>query len=160
MVKGRYGRKDKLIKEERHDTYRSRVKFRDGTFCTECDALYEGGRWVWGSIATGEIETVCPACRRIKDRYPAGYIRIKGSFFGENREEIINLIRNIEGKEKSSRPLQRIMDISEEKGSITVTTTGIHIARRIGDALYNSYQGELDMNYEEGQKRIRVNWER
>jgi hypothetical protein len=35
---------------------------------------------------------VCPACKRINDDYPAGVIQLSGSFFGQHKEEILNLI--------------------------------------------------------------------
>jgi hypothetical protein len=41
-----------------------------------------------------------------------------------------------------------------------IRTTGIHVARRIGDALSRAYQGELTLDYLDGEKSIRVSWER
>jgi len=41
-----------------------------------------------------------------------------------------------------------------------VTTTGIHVARRIGEALARAYKGDLSYQYAEGEKRIRVYWRR
>jgi len=45
MYKGLYERKDRLIKEKRHDVYRERIKCPEPTLCTECGALFLNGRW-------------------------------------------------------------------------------------------------------------------
>ena len=160
MTKGRYGRQDKMIKEKRHDVYRSKEKLPEPTLCSGCGALFVGGRWTWKKSSGGEHKAACPACRRIADRFPAGTIEIKGEFFKGNREEILNLISNIEKQQKEDHPLERIMDISNGRGATVVTTTGIHIARRIGEALNRSYKGDFSFQYGDGEKTVRVSWER
>ena len=50
------------------------------------------------------------------------------------------------------------MAIVKEKDCVLVTTTGIHLARRIGEALKSAYQGELDFTYGDGEKSIRLTW--
>ena len=160
MTKGRYGRQDKMIKEKRHDVYRSKEKLPEPTLCSGCGALFVGGRWTWKQSSGGENTVSCPACRRIADRFPAGTIEIKGEFFKSNRKEIINLINNIEKQQKEEHPLERIMDITNGRGATVVTTTGIHIARRIGEALNRSYKGEFSFQYGDGEKTVRVSWER
>jgi hypothetical protein len=103
---------------------------------------------------------ICPACRRVADNYPAGFIELKGAFFAEHRGEIMNLVRNIERDEKGAHPLERIGSITDESGHTLVTTTGVHIARRIGEALSRSYRGQLTYQYAESAKSIRVYWQR
>jgi hypothetical protein len=83
-----------------------------------------------------------------------------GPFFAEHREEILNLINNTESLEKKERPLERLMDIVDEKKQTRVTTTGIHLARRLGEALAHAYQGDLDFTYGDAEKSIRVIWSR
>jgi NMD protein affecting ribosome stability and mRNA decay len=160
MTKGRYGRQDKMIQEKRHDVYRSKEKWPEPTLCSGCGALFVGGRWTWKRSSGEENKVSCPACRRIADRLPAGTIEIKGEFFKRNREEIINLIRNVEKQQKEDHPLERIMDIDDGRGATVVTTTGIHVARRIGEALSRSYKGDFSFQYGDGEKTVRVSWER
>ncbi len=160
MSKNRQGRQDRLLKEKRHDTYKERGKWPEPTLCKECGALFVNGRWSWGKPPTKANEVLCPACRRTSDNLPAGYIELKGAFFQEHYDEILNLTRNIEQQEKSEHPLERIMAIIDEKDHTLVTTTGIHIARRIGEALSRSYNGDLSFQYAEGEKSIRVYWQR
>ncbi len=160
MDRSMHGRKDRLIRERRHDTYREREKWPEPTRCTECNAVFAAGRWSWTPPAKDAHKTVCPACRRTADRYPAATIQLAGAFFTEHREEIENLIRNVEALEKADHPLERIMTISDEDNHTVVTTTGIHVARRIGEALSRSYKGEYRLRYSDGEKNLRVYWER
>ncbi|MFN8455483.1 MAG: BCAM0308 family protein [Anaerolineae bacterium] len=153
-------RKDRLIKEKRHDVYQERSKWPENSRCTECGALYVNGRWTWQEAPARSNELICPACRRIMDRYPAGYLEIKGLFFAEHQDEVLNLIRNVEKQEKTEHPLERIITITSENGYPLVTTTGTHVARRMGEALSRAYKGELFFQYAEGDKIIRVSWQR
>jgi len=158
MDKGQYGRRDRLIQEKRHDTYHERRKLPEPTVCSECRAVYLEGRWAWWDAAVNAHAIVCPACQRIKDNFPAGYLEILGGFYETHREEISNLIHNLEDQEKKAHPMERLMAIAKEKDCVLVTTTGIHLARRIGEALKSAYQGELDFTYGDGEKSIRLTW--
>ena len=158
MDKGQYGRRDRLIQEKRHDTYQEQRKLPEPTVCSECGAVYLEGRWAWWEAAVNAHAIVCPACQRIKDNFPAGYLEIRGGFFASHSGEINNLIRNLEAQEKKAHPMERIMAIAGEGERNLVTTTGIHLARRIGEALNNAYQGELAFAYGDGEKSIRLTW--
>jgi hypothetical protein len=160
MDRGNHGRKDRLIKDKRRDTYRDRGKWPESTLCGGCGALFADGHWTWRKPSGETRKATCPACRRIADHYPAGRIELKGDFLGDHRDEIINLIHNTEKQESGEHPLERIMDIENENRSTIVNTTGIHIARRIGDALVRSYKGDLTYQYAEPEKSIRVYWQR
>ncbi|MDH5506135.1 MAG: BCAM0308 family protein [Anaerolineae bacterium] len=160
MRQGQTQRKNRLLKDQLHDVYRSGAKLSEPTVCPKCEAYYNKGRWTWNPAPADAVRAACPACRRIADKYPAGFIQLKGEFFNEHREEILNLVRNIETVQKADRPLERIMDIEDLGEHTLVTTTGVNIARRIGDSLARSYQGEFSFRYVEDDKSIRVYWER
>ncbi len=153
-------RNDRLIKERRKDVYMNNNALTEPSHCTGCGAVYINGRWTWNEAENKSYKTICPACKRIEDKYPAGYIEIKGKFFDEHSEEISNLILNTEKLENKAHPMERIMKIKKENDRAIVTTTGIHIARRIGEALSRSYQGLFSFQYGEEDKSIRVVWER
>ena len=116
--------------------------------------------WVWSAPPEGAKQSICPACRRIAERYPVGLIEMQGGFFVKHHDEIINLVQNIEKKEKANHPLERIMAIKERSDRALVTTTGIHVARGIGSALSNAYNGEMSMQYLGGENCIKVRWTR
>ena len=122
--------------------------------------MVKAGRWCWENSGPTCAHTTCPACQRILDRLPAGRVEVAGSFFGRNRLEIVNLIRNITNRESAEHPLERLIEMVDEHGGATFTTTGIHLARRIGEALHRSYQGVLELDYDDGDRHLRVRWRR
>jgi NMD protein affecting ribosome stability and mRNA decay len=151
---------DRLIREHEHDTYKSRRKLPEPTVCPECGAVFHRGRWAWGERPPQAHETHCPACLRIRDRYPAGYVTLSGPFLEQHEQEILGLARNIEAREKAEHALKRIMAVQHENGKILITTTDMHLARTIGDALYHAYEGEVDYEYTDEANILRVSWER
>lgn len=160
MKRPSYGRKDRLIKQKRDDVYQTRQKLAEPTVCSACGAVFMSGRWSWAKPPKEANSAVCPACRRIADNYPAGYLEIRGSFFNEHRDEILGLIQNVEEQEKTRHPLERIISITDGDEMTSVTTTGIHVARRIGEALARSYKGDFSFQYGEGRKSITIHWTR
>lgn len=159
-LKSNVRRKDRLIKDHRKDVYVDQIILKEPASCIKCNALYTNGRWTWKSTDQETVKTTCPACRRINDNYPAGYIEIQGKFFHNHSTDILNLINNTEQLEKTERPLERVISIKEANDKTIITTTGIHVARRIGEALKRSYQGKYLIQYADGEKSIRIFWER
>lgn len=158
MDKGKFGRRDRLVKEKFHDTYKEVKKRPEPSVCPNCGAVYTGGRWTWTDEPEGAAKGPCPACLRIADNYPAGYVELKGAFFELRRDEILNLVNNEEKMEKGEHPMERVMAISSEADHTLITTTGVHVARRIGEAVVRAYQGDLDYTYGDNEKTIRVKW--
>lgn len=153
-------RRDRLIKKKRHDVYEEPLKLPDNTMCPQCGALVVNGRWTWETTGEKVNETLCPACRRIAEDSPAGTIEISGDFFKEHQREILNLIKNVGNTQKAERPLERIISIVEGEDGVVVATTGIHVARRVGEALSRSYKGDLEVQYLDDETGVRVYWHR
>ncbi|MDE3021468.1 MAG: ATPase [Pseudomonadota bacterium] len=153
-------RHDGIFQEREHDSYKASDKPLEPTVCSHCGALFHAGRWQWGRAPENAHRSICPACHRIQDHYPAGFISLKGSFFQSHRDEVMHLIRNHEKHEKQEHPLKRIMDVEENEGKSLITTTDIHLARGIGEALHHAYQGTLEFHYNPEQNLLRVNWAR
>ena len=160
MDKRASNRQDRLIKERRHDAYRRRTKLQDPTVCTECGALYTTGRWTWQEPPENANKITCPACRRQSEKFPAGVVHLGGGFFYDHREEIMNLVHNVEKLEKNERPMELIMHVEKDNGNTMVTTTGVHVARRIGEALSRAFKGDLSYQYGSEDQSIRVDWQR
>ena len=95
-----------------------------------------------------------------RDRFPAGHVFLGGPFLAKHEAEVLQLIKHHETREKAEHPMQRIMDIEKSELGYQVTTTDIHLARGIGDALHHAYQGELEFHYNPEQNLLRVNWHR
>lgn len=153
-------RRDRLLEESRHDAYKLRHKLAEPTVCPQCGAVFHTGRWQWLPRPAQAHEEKCPACHRIQDEFPAGFVTVGGAFFKEHREELLRLVRNEEARAKTEHPLKRIMKIEDQDDGTLITTTDIHLARGIGEALHHAYQGELDFHYHEQENLLRVAWER
>ena len=153
-------RRDRLIKEYEHETYKTRGKLPEPTICRECGAVFHKGRWQWIAPPGGAHEILCPACRRIHDKYPGGYLKLSGSFLQEHRDEILHLAHHVEAREKAQHPLRRIMSLEEQDDGILVTTTTMETARAIGDAAHHAYKGELNYQYTDETNILRVDWRR
>ena len=157
-------RRDRLPLETLMDSYKSRGKLSEPTVCSGCSAVFRAGRWQWlakpQDIQKHARQTLCPACHRVRDHFPAGYVSLSGKFFAEHEQEILQLIQHRETREKTRHPLQRIMAIEKAEQSTMVTTTDIHLARNIGEALQHAYQGELELRYSPDQNLLRASWSR
>ncbi len=152
-------RRDKLIQEYQHDPYFAKGNNRDPSLCKGCGVAYLRGQFRWEEPPAGASEMECPACQRIRDGYEGGVVSLAGAFVAGHREEILNLVHNTEKLEKQHRPLERLMAVSEN-GTIEVSTTYEHLARRIGEAVHRAYKGDLRMDYPKGEKFVRVHWQR
>jgi NMD protein affecting ribosome stability and mRNA decay len=153
-------RRDRLIQNRFHDAYKIKGKLAEPTVCPECGAVFHEGRWQWLPRPPQAHEEICPACHRVHDEYPAGFVTLGGAFLHTHREEILHLVRNHEARERGEHPLQRLMDITDEEDGILVTTTDIHLARGIGEAVHDAYEGELEYHYNAEENLLRVHWQR
>lgn len=151
-------RHDRLLQEKTHDTYKSRGKLSEPTVCPQCNAVFKEGRWRWAERPEKAHEEACPACQRNHDDFPAGFVSLRGTFFQSHRGEIASLARHTEAHASEEHPLQRIMGEHEEADGLLITTTDIHLARAIGEAIHRAYQGELEFHYNPEQDLLRVMW--
>jgi len=152
--------RDRQIEEVGHDPYHARGKPAEPAVCPQCGVIYHKGRWQRGARPQHANEHVCPACHRVNDRAPAGYVTLSGPYVAAHQQDLLRLVRNEEAREAQDHPLQRIMGIDNRQGVVTVTTTDVHLARRIGDALRGAFQGELVIKYSPDEFLVRVNWTR
>lgn len=152
-------RRDRLIQEHEHDPYKSALKPADPSVCPRCHAIYQDGRWRWGARPAEASEMVCQACQRIHDGIPAGILTMSGDFVQAHRAEILAQVRHQETLEKADHPLNRVIDISNTADGMTVTTTDLHLPRRIAEALRSHHQGVVTWHYDDGECFLRVNWQ-
>jgi NMD protein affecting ribosome stability and mRNA decay len=106
------------------------------------------------------IEELCPACRRIKDEFPTGVVTLRGDFARVHKDEMVSLALHQEAAEKKEHPFNRIINIEESVEGIVITTTDIHLPRRIGEAIQRAFHGQIDDIFDKGGYFVRVNWTR
>lgn len=140
------------------DPYEAQEKAPGIEVCETCALVHHAGRWYAGAPPLGDVrQTTCPACRRVRDRAPAGRVRVHGipaALF----DEIRGIVRNAEARERAEHPLERLMEVSVEGREMRVTTTGAHLARVIGEALGRRFRDEAQVrSFEEsGELRVEV----
>jgi len=155
------GRQDRLIQEEEHDPYMPRGKLEEPTVCTGCGVLFADGRWQWPpEPPEGAHEVLCPACQRIRDGVPAGFLTLSGDFAHQHREEIMGLVSNKVEDQKGQHPMKRLMGVKDEEGDIVLPFTDRHLPRGIGKALESAYEGEFEIHYTEEAGIVRAWWKR
>jgi hypothetical protein len=85
-------------------------------------------------------------------------VTLHGDIARKLKDEVIGLARNEEAAEKGEHPLNRIVDIGETHEGLVISTTDIHLPRRIGEALKRAFHGELAMHFDEAGYFVRVDW--
>jgi|GEM_PF-34534 len=162
-------RHDTIVPEAGADPYREVRHYPGGTVCAGCGLIYEEGRWAppeaaWAPPPAHALDPdatpLCPACRRIRDDYPAGFLAATGAFVRGHLAEVLDVVRRNAELELAEHPLNRIMRLDTADGRVDLTTTDIHLARRIGEALHDLYGGEIDLDYLKDGEQLRVKWTR
>jgi NMD protein affecting ribosome stability and mRNA decay len=152
--------RDKPLWPHVDDSYKPRGKYKEPTVCPECNAVYHRGRWQWLPAQATPTYELCPACHRIRDGVPAGYVRLEGPFVSEHASELLAIAHNAEQKEKACRPINRIMAIDQQRDALSITTTDSHLARGIGEAIRRAHHGKLALHYGPDENFVRVTWTR
>lgn len=144
------------------DPYRSSEKQTGGTSCAVCGLVVEEGVWKppRKSDAADNGRDLCPACRRIRDDYPGGLLKITGRLPEAQRQEILNRARNVAEQEAGGHPLERFMRIAETAGETILYFTGGHVPVRIGKALRRDFGGSLSIRYTPNEKFAIAHWTR
>jgi len=158
-------RKDKLIKDKKHDPYYEGRKYPDGVVCPACHALYQGGHWLWSKeveilTPSSSEQNLCPSCRRIRDNYPAGIVFLQGEYLMRRREEVLNLVNRVVEEQAGKSPLRKVIDREEKEDRVVFQLTDDHMARTLGEAVYRAHKGDLKIKYGDQTRFVRVYWTR
>lgn len=151
---------DRSFDDKPHDPYQSNGKYKEPTVCGDCKAVFHGGRWQWASAPEGAREVHCPACRRTRDKLPAGSITLTGAFFDAHRDEVLALVHHVATRERDEHPMHRLMLIDDAPKGVVITTTDIHSPQRMAEALAHAYRGKFKVSYGHDEYSVRVSWQR
>jgi hypothetical protein len=69
-------------------------------------------------------------------------------------------VQNHERHERLEHPLKRIIATERQSDAAVVTTTDIHLARGIAEAVKHAFQGEMELHYNPGENLLRAYWKR
>lgn len=149
------------------DVYLPKGGVKEAALCKKCGALYKNKRWYVDEAelnkarAEGGLNPVtCPACQRMADNNPAGIVIFTGDYLLEHEDDILNTIKHIESKSRMKNPLGRIMEISQEKSTLTVATTEDKLAQKLGREIFKAHRGELHYRWNHEESFVRVTWSR
>jgi hypothetical protein len=132
--------------------------------CTGCGAFYYRRHWTLNppsgfSYPVHAHPIYCPACRKIRDRFPGGELQLLDVEAGE-RGEIVRILRNEEQRAREKNPLERIMRLQEAKGNWKVETTTEKLAQRLGRSVTKARGGNIAYKWGHNNKFVRVVWEK
>ncbi|MGE0363594.1 MAG: BCAM0308 family protein [Vicinamibacterales bacterium] len=134
--------------------------------CGTCGAVYRQRRWYPAGSETGveaEPPTVvtCPACARVAQHLPSGFLYLDGAFVAAHRDEIEHLLRAEADRAAEDNPTARIMEWTRDPHhAAVVTTTTEHLAQRLGHALAKAFHGDIRYDFSHENKLARVYWSR
>lgn len=150
----------RVFDDSHHDPYQALGKYREPRHCATCGAVYKTGRWQWTERAATSVPATCPACRRIHDGLPAGRLTLEGPYVAGHEGELLQIARHQAEQERAEHALHRIMNIEPRPGKLEITTTDVHLPRRIGEALERAHDGALTIRFSEDAYEVAVRWRR
>lgn len=142
------------------DPYQAKGRYHEPTVCGDCGAIFHDGHWVWEEAPIAATRARCPACRRLRDRMPAGTLVLEGPFVEAHLHELVDLIRAEAEHEGREHPMQRLMEIVAKPRRIQVATTDIDLPQRLGEAVRRVYDGVLTVKVDHLSYCARAFWRR
>jgi NMD protein affecting ribosome stability and mRNA decay len=149
------------------DPYRPDEHGAAGTVCSRCGAIYLHQHWSFDEAKRAQLEqstavheVICPGCKKIADGYPEGIVTLRGDYWPQHEDEIMNLIRNEEQRAMGVNPLERIIDIRREGEELVVETTNEKLAQRIGHRIDKAHNGHVEYKWSGNNHLLRVYWQR
>jgi hypothetical protein len=142
--------------------YQRAEKYPSNTRCPGCNLFFDAGVWKHGATARRkeQPEKLCPACLQIRGGRVGGIVQFRGAFTRPHRQELLNRIRNVEKLAREERPLERIVEVKEDKDGIVVSATTEHLVARIGKSIQRDFGGVLNLRYALEDKFVLAYWQR
>lgn len=143
------------------DPYVEAERPQHPSVCTDCGATFQAGRWAWGNPPRDAVRTLCAACLRIRDQFPAGHVSLRGPWVDSHKAELCKLVADCEARTQRDRPLERVIGIDTgQHTGLTITTTGRHLARTLAHAVQDNFEGRLRVRYEADDNLVQAIWSR
>ena len=142
------------------DPYQASGRYREPTLCSDCGALFHAGHWDWDDAPDTAAIARCPACRRVRDKLPAGTLVLEGPFVQGHQQELLDLIRTEAEQERRMHPMQRLMEVIAQPRRIQCATTDIEMPQRLGEAVRRTFDGVLTVRIDPLSYCARAYWRR
>ena len=149
------------------DPYISQLDPGEIAICGVCNGVYTNHRWYLNEqVDVRKLKnqplylTTCPACRKTRDNFPGGIVRLSGNFLKSHKKDIFNLVHNENERAMGINPLERIIDIVSDGTDYIIQTTNEKLAQRIGRSIHKAYSGDVKFSWSEDNKLVRVTWQR
>ncbi|WP_175750358.1 BCAM0308 family protein [Burkholderia pyrrocinia] len=155
-----YLRRDQRMPPHTKDSYRDPKRPKGDRICEGCGAVCDEGRWTWYATPLDRRQLECPACKRMRENAPAGELVLHGDYLRAHRSAILELLEHQADLETSEHALERIMEIEKSRDTLVIRTTGMHMVRRLGEALLHAHHGNLALNYRDSEDMLRAQWTR
>ncbi len=146
------------------DPYMDKKLYKDPTLCPKCGIIFHEKRWQNAPELIKEFQEKgkeihkkeCPACRKIRDKYPLGIVEIRGNFIREKNKEIHSRIKHIAAEEFIHNPLERIISVDNSDERIIIETTTEHLAEKIGKKIAKTFHKSIKISFSDSEKLVRV----
>lgn len=139
----------------------------ESLYCPVCKSVYYDKHWAQDekaykkALKNKNVKAIkCPACLKIEDHYAMGILKLQGSFLKDHRADILSTIKSEAKNALARNPLDRIIEIDEKKKNITISTTTEKLALKLGRKVNKAYKGNLQYQFAQKEKVVRLNWER
>jgi NMD protein affecting ribosome stability and mRNA decay len=174
----RYSTQSLKKKEFLEDPYSMKQAPKGLLECPECHAVFYRKRWSFPEIPSSQSRQsitgtpkkptkqilvpqsfLCPACRKLKDGYAEGFLKIQWPKWETHKAEVLGLIHNEEHQAVRQNPLERIMTIRTRPDGADIETTTEHFAQRLGKHLDRAFKGSIKYRWSHKDKCVRITWQ-
>jgi hypothetical protein len=144
------------------ETFQHVAKCPSHTCCPKCHLIFLNGVWkrTTSRNSGSNYWKLCPACVQIRGGLAGGVAQFTGTYAISHRQDLLNRIHNVEKQVLRERPLERIIDIVEDRRGIAVSATTEHLIARIGKAIERDFGGNLELKYALEDKLAFAHWHR
>lgn len=149
-----------LPDDPHHDAYFHIGKPAAPAVCMDCHAVFQHGHWAWAKPPAGAADVLCPACQRVREQQPGGYLTLDAALTARERDDMVRLLRNTEHRESVDHAMERIMEVTTGEDTMLVTTTSPHLAQTLATAVERAFGGQAAYSFSRNEHLLRVLWQR
>jgi hypothetical protein len=159
-MREQFGRSDLHYPDKRT---KSQMDVPGVVYCPRCQSISKQKRWFLDAELYAKLErdpsaraTLCPTCLQIDNQQYDGEVILRGAKVMQQKQEVLNLLRNEEMRMRESNPLVRLASIEERDEEIYVLAINPNFAQRLGKAVQSAIGGELEIQNLPGESFSRV----